>query len=80
MACAASLDLQGGEVRPKLRREVPDATGRPAVPSAPHDAVPDKDPQTLEGVLSRQLVTGEITGADLLTAVAVRTRGFICHG
>ncbi len=56
--------------RPKLRGAVRNAAGRPASPGAPHDAVPGQDPQTLEGVLSRQLVTGRITGPQYRQAMA----------
>lgn len=57
-------------MRPKLRWAVLDAAGRPAAPGTPPDAVPDVDPQTLEGVLSRQLMTGKLTGAQYRHAMA----------
>ncbi|MCA2211588.1 hypothetical protein [Jidongwangia harbinensis] len=56
--------------RPQLRRAVLEAAGRPAMAVAPPAAVPEPDPQTLEGVLSRQLMTGEITGLQYRNAMA----------
>jgi len=57
--------------RPKLRRAVLGVAGKPTGPGAPHAAgPPDRDPQTLEGVLTRQLVTGEITGPQYRSAMA----------
>jgi hypothetical protein len=57
--------------RPKLRRAVLDVTGRSAAPGAPAAAsAPGRHPQTLEGVLTRQLVTGEITGPQYRHAMA----------
>jgi hypothetical protein len=57
---------------PNLRRAVLDVARKPAVaPGAPRVASgPDRDPQTLEGVLTRQLVTGEITGPQYRHAMA----------
>jgi hypothetical protein len=57
-------------VRPKLGRAVLDGADRPAAPGPPHVAVADHDPQTLEGVLSRQRVTGEITRPQYRHAMA----------
>ena len=57
-------------VRPSLRRAVLGGVERSANPGPPPDAVPDYDPQTLEGVLSRQLVTGQITGPQYRRAMA----------
>jgi len=62
--------------RPKLRRAVLDVAGNPAGPGAAGDAyAPHRDPQTLEDVLTRQLVTGEITGPQYqhaMTSIALR--------
>jgi hypothetical protein len=58
-------------VRPKLRRAVLDVAAKPAGPGAPGDAsAPDRGPQTLEDVLTRQLVAGEITGPQYRNAMA----------
>jgi hypothetical protein len=56
--------------RPQLRRAVLDVAGKPAGPGAPQPAVPDRSPQTLEDVLTRQLVAGEITGPQYRHAMA----------
>jgi hypothetical protein len=57
--------------RPKLRRAVLDIAGKPADPAAPDSvSAPVHSPQTLEGVLTRQLVTGEITGPQYRHAMA----------
>jgi hypothetical protein len=57
--------------RPKFRRAVLEVVDRPAGPGAPAVApTPNRSPQTLEGVLTRQLVTGEITGSQYRHAMA----------
>ncbi|MFI7602504.1 hypothetical protein [Actinoplanes sp. NPDC049681] len=68
LACLTAVVVLA--VRPKLRRAVLDVAGGSAVQGAPRDAVPEEDPQTLEGVVSRQLVKGEITGAQYRHAMA----------
>jgi hypothetical protein len=57
--------------RPQLRQSFFEATGKAAGPVAP-GAVPspDRSPQTLEGVLTHQLVTGQITGPQYRQAMA----------
>jgi hypothetical protein len=53
---------------PKIRRAVHDAAGEPAGPGAA--SAPDRSPQTLEGILTLQLVVGEITGPQYRHAMA----------
>jgi hypothetical protein len=49
-------------VWPKIRQAVQEAVGEPAGPGGPAAAAtPDRSPQTLEGILTVQLVAGEIT-------------------
>ena len=56
---------------PTIRRAVHDAAGNPPRPGAPGGASsPDRSPQTLEGILTLQLVTGEITGPQYRHAMA----------
>jgi hypothetical protein len=56
---------------PNIRRAVQGAAGEPAGHSAPGAAsVPQKIPQTLEGLLTVQLVAGEITGRQYRHAMA----------
>ena len=58
-------------VRPDLRRKVFGSGGEPAGPVVPGDTVrPARRPQTLEDVLTRQLVAGEITGRQYRRAMA----------
>jgi hypothetical protein len=56
----------------KRRRAVLDVTAdKPTGSRTPGDATgPGRGPQTLEGVLTRQLVTGEITGRQYRHAMA----------
>lgn len=57
--------------RPKLRRAVLIIAGKLIGRGAPGDAfAAERHPQTLEGVLTRQLVTGEITGPQYRHAMA----------
>ena len=56
---------------PNIRRAVQDAAGGPAGQSAPGGApAPQRTPQTLEGLLTIQLVAGEITGRQYRHAMA----------
>jgi hypothetical protein len=56
---------------PNIRRAVHDAVGKPAGQGAPGAAsASDRSPQTLEGILTLQLVTGEITGPQYRHAMA----------
>jgi hypothetical protein len=76
MACAFFLLvclIVAGVVasRPQLRRAFLDVAGKPAASVAPGgDCPPDHSPQTLEGVLTRQLVTGQISGPQYRHAMA----------
>ena len=57
--------------RPQLRRSFFEVDDKQTGPVAPGDASsPNQSPQTLEGVLTRQLVTGEITGSQYRHAMA----------
>jgi len=57
--------------RPQLLRSFFEAAGKQPGLAAPRAAaLPDRSPQTLEGVLTRQLVTGEITGPQYRQAMA----------
>ena len=53
---------------PKIRRAVDEAASEPAGPGTA--SAPDRSPQTLEGVLALQLVTGEITGTQYRHAMS----------
>jgi hypothetical protein len=72
VACLAVVGVVAA--RPKFRRAVLDAVDWPAGPGTPavprELPAPDRSPQTLEGVLTRQLVTGEITGSQYRHAMA----------
>jgi hypothetical protein len=55
----------------KIGRPVHDAGGKPVGPDAPGAAsAPHRSPQTLEGILTLQLVAGEITGPQYRHAMA----------
>jgi len=57
--------------RPQLLRSFFAAAGKPSGPvAAGGTSVQDRSPQTQEGVLTRQLVTGEITGPQYRHAMA----------
>ncbi|ROP28236.1 hypothetical protein EDD30_0966 [Couchioplanes caeruleus] len=53
---------------PKIRRAVHDAASEPAGPAIA--SAPARSPQTLEGVLTLQLVAGEITGTQYRHAMS----------
>ena len=56
---------------PNIRRAVQDAAGGPAGQNTPGGAsAPQRTPQTLEGLLTVQLVAGEITGRQYRRAMA----------
>ena len=58
-------------VWPEIRRTVRDAAGESAGAGAPGAATtPQQSPQTLEGILTLQLVAGEITGPQYRHAMA----------
>jgi hypothetical protein len=54
-----------------IRLAVRETSGRPVGPGAPGaSSAPDRTPQTLEGILTLQLVVGEITGPQYRQAMA----------
>ena len=55
---------------PKIRWAVHDAVDKPAGPGASGAVLSHRRPQTLEGVLTLQLVAGEITGLQFRHAMA----------
>jgi hypothetical protein len=56
---------------PEIRRAAHDATGKPAGPGDPGAAsAPHRSPQTLEGILTLELVAGEITRPQYRHAMA----------
>jgi hypothetical protein len=59
---------------PKIRRALRDAVRKPAGPAAPGGpgtaSAPNRSPQTLEGILTLELVAGEITGPQYRQAMA----------
>jgi predicted metal-binding membrane protein len=56
---------------PTIRLAVRETMGKPAGPGAPGaSSAPDRTPQTLEGILTLQLVVGEITGPQYRQAMA----------
>jgi hypothetical protein len=55
---------------PNIRRAVQGAGGEPAGQSAPGHGASQRAPQTLEGLLTIQLVAGEITGPQYRKAMA----------